>query len=63
MSHRCGPLGMATKFVEATLGVKYREAHAGGTVSGGPMHYLPKGLADRFGANDTSSAGSSRISS
>lgn len=54
---------MATKFVEATLGVKYREAHADGTVSGGPMHYLPKGLADRFGANDTSSAGSSRISS
>ncbi|MFV2118959.1 alanine/glycine:cation symporter family protein, partial [Streptomyces sp. Act-28] len=23
--------------------------HADGTVSGGPMHYLPKGLADRFG--------------
>ncbi|WP_371575981.1 alanine/glycine:cation symporter family protein [Streptomyces sp. NBC_01314] len=47
----CGLLGMATKFVEVTLGVKYREVHADGTVSGGPMHYLPKGLADRFGAN------------
>ncbi|MCY0955238.1 alanine/glycine:cation symporter family protein [Streptomyces sp. H27-S2] len=46
----CGLLGMATKFVEVTLGVKYREVHADGTVSGGPMHYLPKGLGDRFGA-------------
>ncbi|MFF9500924.1 alanine/glycine:cation symporter family protein [Streptomyces sp. NPDC014656] len=47
----CGLLGMATKFVEVTLGVKYREVHADGTVSGGPMHYLPKGLAERFGKN------------
>ncbi|WCD90347.1 Amino-acid carrier protein AlsT [Streptomyces xanthophaeus] len=46
----CGLLGMATKFVEVTLGVKYREVHADGSVSGGPMHYLPKGLAERFGA-------------
>ncbi|MFI7358938.1 alanine/glycine:cation symporter family protein [Streptomyces avidinii] len=46
----CGLLGMATKFVEVTLGVKYREVHADGTVSGGPMHYLPKGLTERFGA-------------
>ncbi|MGX1915572.1 alanine/glycine:cation symporter family protein [Streptomyces phaeochromogenes] len=45
----CGLLGMATKFVEVTLGVRYREVHADGTVSGGPMHYLPKGLAERFG--------------
>ncbi|MEU3047282.1 alanine/glycine:cation symporter family protein [Streptomyces sp. NPDC006984] len=45
----CGLLGMATKFVEVTLGVKYREVHADGTVSGGPMHYLRKGLVDRFG--------------
>ncbi len=50
----CGLLGMATKFVEVTLGVKYREVHADGTVSGGPMHYLPKGLADRFGARGKS---------
>ncbi|MFD5940574.1 alanine/glycine:cation symporter family protein [Streptomyces griseus] len=47
----CGLLGMATKFVEVTLGVKYREVHSDGTVSGGPMHYLPKGLAERFGKN------------
>ncbi|EIE98222.1 amino acid carrier protein [Saccharomonospora glauca K62] len=45
----CGFLGMATKFVECTLGVKYREVHADGTVSGGPMHYLRQGLVDRFG--------------
>ncbi|GAA3986917.1 alanine/glycine:cation symporter family protein [Actinomadura viridis] len=43
----CGVLAMATKFVECTLGVKYREVHADGTVSGGPMHYLSKGLAER----------------
>ncbi|MFF1510919.1 alanine/glycine:cation symporter family protein [Streptomyces sp. NPDC058326] len=47
----CGLLGMATKFVEVTLGVKYRTVHPDGTVSGGPMHYLPKGLAERFGKN------------
>ncbi|MEV0220433.1 alanine/glycine:cation symporter family protein [Streptomyces sp. NPDC050704] len=46
----CGLLGMATKFVEVTLGVRYREEHEDGTVSGGPMHYLPKGLAERFGS-------------
>ncbi|WP_175411906.1 sodium:alanine symporter family protein [Streptomyces sp. TRM64462] len=45
----CGLLGMASKFVEVTLGVKYREVHEDGTVSGGPMHYLRKGLVDRFG--------------
>jgi AGCS family alanine or glycine:cation symporter len=45
----CGFLGMATKFVECTLGVKYREVHEDGTVSGGPMHYLRRGLVDRFG--------------
>ncbi|WP_129842347.1 amino acid carrier protein [Streptomyces sp. RFCAC02] len=43
----CGLLGMATKFVECTLGVRYREIDARGRVSGGPMHYLPKGLAER----------------
>ncbi|MFG3494397.1 alanine/glycine:cation symporter family protein [Streptomyces sp. NPDC047928] len=45
----CGLLGMASKFVEVTLGVKYREVHEDGTVSGGPMQYLRKGLVDRFG--------------
>ncbi|NGN66782.1 alanine:cation symporter family protein [Streptomyces sp. A7024] len=43
----CGLLGMATKFVECTLGVRYRDVHEDGTVSGGPMHYLRKGLAER----------------
>ncbi|MEB3371126.1 alanine/glycine:cation symporter family protein [Saccharopolyspora mangrovi] len=44
----CGLLGMATKFVECTLGVKYREIDANGNVHGGPMHYLRKGLAERI---------------
>lgn len=42
-----GLLGMASKFTECTLGVKYRDVHADGTVSGGPMKYLTKGLAER----------------
>ena len=40
----CGLLGMSTKFVECTLGVKYRDVGADGTVYGGPMYYLSKGL-------------------
>ncbi|GAA4852780.1 alanine/glycine:cation symporter family protein [Actinomycetospora corticicola] len=43
-----GLLGMCTKFVECTLGVRYREHHPDGTVSGGPMHYLRRGIAERF---------------
>lgn len=42
-----GLLGMSTKFVECTLGVKYRNVNADGSVSGGPMYYLSKGLAKR----------------
>jgi len=42
-----GFLGMSTKFAECTLGVKYREIDADGTVHGGPMYYLRKGLADK----------------
>lgn len=42
-----GLLGMSLKFVECTLGVKYRDEHDDGTVSGGPMYYLAKGLAER----------------
>lgn len=42
-----GLLGMSSKFVECALGVKYRNVHADGTVSGGPMYYLSKGLAER----------------
>lgn len=43
----CGLLGMSTKFVECTLGVKYRDVGADGTVYGGPMYYLSKGLKER----------------
>lgn len=41
-----GFLGMSSKFAECTLGVKYRNEYEDGTVSGGPMRYLSKGLAD-----------------
>lgn len=42
-----GLLGMASKFTECTLGVKYRNEYADGRVSGGPMYYLSKGLAEK----------------
>ncbi|MFT4599653.1 MAG: AGCS family alanine or glycine:cation symporter [Bacteroidia bacterium] len=42
----CGLIGMSTKFVECTLGVKYRDVGPDGTIYGGPMYYLRKGLAD-----------------
>ncbi|NDV49871.1 sodium:alanine symporter family protein [Salipiger sp. PrR003] len=42
-----GLMGMASKFTECTLGVKYRNEYADGTVSGGPMYYLSKGMAER----------------
>lgn len=42
-----GLLSMATKFTECTLGVKYRNEYPDGTVSGGPMYYLSKGLAEK----------------
>jgi len=43
----CGLLGMASKFVECTLGVAYREIDETGKVYGGPMYYLKKGLGER----------------
>ena len=43
----CGILGMSTKFVECTLGVKYREINNQGVVYGGPMYYLSKGLEEK----------------
>jgi len=39
-----GLLGMSSKFVECTLGVKYRIIKEDGEVSGGPMYYLSEGL-------------------
>ena len=43
----CGLLGMSTKFVECTLGVHYRDVGEDGTVYGGPMYYLKKGLKEK----------------
>ncbi len=43
-----GLLGMSSKFVECTLGVKYRRVNEQGEVSGGPMYYLSAGL-DKLG--------------
>jgi AGCS family alanine or glycine:cation symporter len=42
----CGLLGMSTKFVECTLGVKYRDLDKNGTVYGGPMYYLSRGMSE-----------------
>ena len=39
-----GLLGMATKYSEAVLAVKYREVDKFGTMSGGPMYYISRGL-------------------
>jgi AGCS family alanine or glycine:cation symporter len=39
-----GFLGMSSKFVECTLGVKYRRIDSNGEVSGGPMYYLSSAL-------------------
>ncbi|MBB5353926.1 AGCS family alanine or glycine:cation symporter [Haloferula luteola] len=41
-----GFLGMATKFAECTLGVKYREIDSEGRIHGGGMQYLRKGFAE-----------------
>lgn len=42
-----GLLGMASKFTEVTLGVKYRDVKMpDGIVAGGPMRYLSKGMAE-----------------
>lgn len=42
-----GFLGMSSKFVECTLGVKYRDINSEGRVFGGPMNYLRYGLERR----------------
>ena len=41
-------IGMATKFAEVTLGVKYRDVNEDGSVSGGAMYYLAKGLKQKW---------------
>ena len=42
-----GLLGMSSKFVECTLGVKYRDISKKGEVYGGPMYYLSRGLKEQ----------------
>jgi AGCS family alanine or glycine:cation symporter len=42
-----GLLGMSSKFTECTLGLLYRTVDANGHVSGGPMQYLSRGLAEK----------------
>jgi AGCS family alanine or glycine:cation symporter len=39
-----GFLGMSSKMAECTLGVKFRKENPDGSVSGGPMYYLSRGL-------------------
>lgn len=41
-------LGMAIKFSECTLAVHYRSKNADGSVSGGPMYYIEKGLGPNW---------------
>ncbi|MCD6193110.1 MAG: sodium:alanine symporter family protein [Candidatus Aminicenantes bacterium] len=40
----CGFVGMATKYSEALLGVKFREKYPDGTIAGGPMYYIKNGI-------------------
>jgi AGCS family alanine or glycine:cation symporter len=44
-----GFLGMATKYSEALLGVKFRRTDAKGEQSGGPMYYLKYGIPGGLG--------------
>ncbi len=52
-------LGMAVKYSEVTLSQKYRQVEFAdqdpekweGSVSGGPMYYIERGLKERFGGN------------
>ena len=41
-------IGMATKFAEVTLGVKYRDIREDGSIGGGAMYYLAKGLKQKW---------------
>ena len=44
-----GFIGMATKFTECTLALKYRKIHPDGSASGGPMYYMRDGLGGNWG--------------
>jgi alanine or glycine:cation symporter, AGCS family len=43
-----GFVGMATKYAECTLAVKFRKVDEHGVVHGGPMHYIEMGLGEKF---------------
>lgn len=43
-----GLVGMATKFSEAALAVRYRKQRGDGTYSGGPMYYIRYGLKKKW---------------
>ncbi|MEG6612457.1 sodium:alanine symporter family protein [Pseudoclostridium thermosuccinogenes] len=40
--------GMATKYGEGLLAIKYRSKDANGQIAGGPMHYILKGMGEKF---------------
>ena len=40
--------GMATKYAEGVLAVKYREVVDQGNISGGPMYYIKNGLGEKW---------------
>ena len=40
--------GMATKYAECLLAVKYRTVDANGNISGGPMYYIEKGMGEKY---------------
>ncbi|MDF2878679.1 MAG: sodium:alanine symporter family protein [Clostridia bacterium] len=40
--------GMATKYAEGVLAIKYRTTDTNGEVSGGPMYYIEKGMGKKF---------------
>ncbi len=44
----CAIFGMATKFAEAVLAVKYRRVLPDGTMQGGPMLYISEGLGMKW---------------
>lgn len=44
----CGLIGMGTKFSECSLAVMFRKVDAKGVVHGGPMHYIVRGMGEKW---------------
>lgn len=40
--------GMATKYAEGVLAIKYRQLDENGQVAGGPMYYITNGMGEKF---------------